>query len=135
MRPTTDPRRSELMARVRQRGTAAELGVRALLTEIGARYRLNAPSLPGSPDIVSRRAGKAIFVHGCFWHRHPGCPRTTTPKRNHAFWVAKFTANQHRDARKLEELIALGFDVLVVWECELAQPTRLRARLRRFWSR
>ena len=120
---------------MRQRGTAAELGVRALLTELGAHYRLNARSLPGSPDIVNRRAGKAIFVHGCFWHRHPGCPRTTTPTRNHAFWAAKFAANQRRDTRKQKELASLGFDVLVVWECELSHPTKLKARLRRFWSR
>lgn len=123
------------MGRVRQRGTTPELGVRALLSGLGVRYRLNAGSLPGSPDIVNRRARKAVFVHGCFWHRHEGCRRTTTPKRNRDFWLDKFRANERRDSRKIEELAALGFDVLVVWECELDDETRLRARLRRFWSR
>ena len=134
-KPTSDPERSALMARVRQQGTAPELVVRSLLTEFGARYRVNVKNLPGSPDIANQRARKAIFVHGCYWHRHPGCPKTTTPTRNREFWLAKFQVNQERDARKEAELLQAGFDVLVVWACEVQNPGRLRHRLHAFWSR
>jgi len=122
------------MARVRQRGTKPELRIRALLTRLGIRYRLNASSLPGTPDIVNRRARKAIFVHGCFWHRHAGCRKATTPKRNKTFWLQKFRANEARDKRKFDELHALGFGVLVIWECELESPTDLGDRLKLFWN-
>lgn len=123
------------MSRVRQSGTTPELVVRHLLTDIGARYRLNVKSLPGSPDIANKRAGVAIFVHGCFWHRHPGCAKTTTPNRNEGFWRDKFRANQARDRTKAEQLRRRGFRVLIVWECETEEPVRLCARLRRFWER
>ena len=132
---TTDPQRSALMSRVRQKGTAPELGVRAQLSGLGAHYRLNVRSLPGSPDIANKGARKAIFVHGCFWHRHEGCARTTTPKRNREFWVKKFLRNQQRDATKTVALEELGYDVLIVWECELVNPRELKRKLSRFWMR
>ena len=129
----TDEVRSALMSRVRQRGTKPELVVRALLTDLGVRYRLNTNTLPGSPDISNKRAKKAIYVHGCFWHRHAGCRRTITPKRNRVFWLEKFKRNEQRDAEKSAALVALGFDLLVVWECESERLPALRARLDRFW--
>lgn len=129
-----EPARSRLMARVRQRGTAPELAVRALLRHEGVSYRLNACDLPGSPDIVHRGRRKAIFVHGCFWHRHPGCKRCTTPKQNFAFWQEKFDKNIQRDERKLAELRAKGYDVLVIWECETLSPESLAPKLRVFWT-
>lgn len=120
------------MGRVRQHGTGPELEVRRALRDLGVSYRLNVRGLPGSPDIANRRRGFAIFVHGCYWHRHAGCRRATTPKRNRDFWLAKFEANLARDARNIEALRAAGFRVLVVWECETGQPNRLIGALRSF---
>jgi len=110
--------RSALMARVRQRGTKPELLTGAALRSLGLRYRKNVRGLPGTPDFANRSAKWAVFVHGCFWHRHPNCKRTTTPKSNIDFWLAKFEANQSRDERAEAELRSLGFSVIVIWECE-----------------
>ena len=117
------------MAAVRQHGTAPELAVRALLSEFGLHYRLNVRSLPGSPDIVNQRRRIAVFVHGCFWHHHAGCRRATLPKANRRFWLAKFAANKERDHRSVLALRRLGFTVIIVWECEVAELARLRKRL------
>jgi DNA mismatch endonuclease, patch repair protein len=119
------------MRRVRRSGTEAEINVRRALRELGVRYRLNVRSLPGSPDIVNRARGFAIFVHGCYWHRHQGCVRTTTPTRNREFWVEKFDANVARDARNSAALRALGYDVCVIWECESENRQALKRRLKR----
>ena len=126
------PERSALMKRVRQRDTAPEIAVRRALHSVGGRYRVNVKSLPGSPDIANYTKRRAIFVHGCYWHRHPGCSRTTTPSKNRSFWEAKFADNVHRDRNKEQELRASGFDVLIVWECETMAPG-LASRLRAFW--
>lgn len=117
------------MAGIRQSGTAAELAVRAAATALGLRYRVRNGDLPGRPDLANRSRRWAVFVHGCFWHRHEGCSRTTTPARNRAFWVAKFEANIARDARAMAALSALGWAVVVVWECEAENATSTRARL------
>ena len=130
--PTT-PERSALMSRVRQKGTSAELAVRKTLHGLGARYRTNVRYLPGSPDIANKSKRKALFVHGCFWHYHKGCPRGTVPKRNSAYWEEKLERNRERDRQKTEALSGLGYDILVVWECDLAHPERLERRLHRFW--
>lgn len=122
---------SRRMGKVRQRGTAPELIVRRALRRIGLRYRLRNRDLPGSPDLANRSRQFAVFVHGCFWHQHPQCPRATTPKRNRAFWVAKFAANRARDDRSVEALRQLGYTVLIVWECETADPDALTAQLTR----
>jgi DNA mismatch endonuclease (patch repair protein) len=125
-----DDATSARMALVRQRGTAPELVVRGLLTALGHRFRLRNRDLPGSPDIANRRQRWAVFVHGCFWHRH-GCKATTTPGNNRAFWEAKFERNVARDRRTQGELEALGYRVLVVWECETkARSPALLERLR-----
>lgn len=110
--------RSRIMASVGRTDTGPELRLRRALHQIGLRFRLNDHALPGSPDLVLKRHETAIFVHGCFWHRH-GCPRTTTPKTRRAFWLGKFEANVARDARKVRALKAKGWRVLTVWECAL----------------
>lgn len=132
--PPTDPARSELMRRVRQKGTEPEDQVAAALRELGVRFRRNVRTLPGSPDFANKRRKWVIFVNGCFWHRHPRCHRATTPKRNRNFWLAKFAANVLRDAEKARLLRSAGFKVLVVWECETHSRTHLRRRLERLGS-
>jgi len=128
-----DQARSRLMRRVRRTGTSPELQVRRMLTELGAHYRLNVPGLPGRPDVANKRLKKAIFVNGCFWHYHQGCSRATVPAKNHEFWRSKLLANRESDRRKADCLRELGFEVAVVWECELGDPEGVRDRLRAFW--
>jgi DNA mismatch endonuclease (patch repair protein) len=129
----TDSVRSALMRRVRRARTAPEDAVAAALRDLGVACRRNLRSLPGSPDFANRRRGWAIFVNGCYWHRHTNCARATTPKRNAAFWAAKFAANRRRDARKILELRKQGLGVLLIWECETFHADRLRVRLARFF--
>lgn len=125
-------KRSALMASVRQKDTGPELAVRRCLHHLGFRFRLHRCDLPGTPDIVFPGKKKIIFVHGCFWHRHEGCKKATTPKTRAAFWMEKFEANKERDRRKLSELDNLGWRSLVVWECETKDLPALAARLRIF---
>lgn len=113
---TVDDATSARMGLVRQKGTRPELIVRRSLSALGHRYRLNNRDLEGSPDVANRRERWAVFVHGCFWHRH-GCKASTTPTRNREFWEAKFARNVERDLRTILELRASGFKVVVVWEC------------------
>jgi DNA mismatch endonuclease (patch repair protein) len=124
-----DPRRSAMMAGVRQKGTSAELTVAGILRSLGHAYRLNVRSLPGSPDFANRRRKWAVFVQGCFWHHHTNCRRATVPKSNAEFWRTKFTANRARDARAIRVLRSMGFRVVTVWECEVAKPDVLAQRL------
>jgi DNA mismatch endonuclease (patch repair protein) len=130
----TPEERSERMGRVRNRDTKPELKVRRLLHRMGYRYRLHARDIPGRPDVVFRKRRKAIFVHGCFWHRHPdpACPLARTPKSRHEFWEAKFAANVARDARVADELSHRGWGVFTVWECQLRDTGDLERRLREF---
>lgn len=116
------------MSRVRGRDTRPEWIVRRALHAAGLRYRLQARDLPGRPDIVFRSRRLAIFVHGCFWHRHddPACRLTRTPKSRIAFWEEKFAANKARDERNLAALSAAGWTVLTVWECHLGDPSVLK---------
>src|SRR5262249_15136081 len=124
--------RSELMGKVRQRDTHPELLVRRLAHSLGYRFRVNRRDLPGSPDIVFTSRRKIILVHGCFWHRHKGCPKTTMPKPRRQFWLAKFSANQRRDTRVIARLQALDWKVLVIWECETKDRAGLKRRIGRF---
>lgn len=126
-----DPARSALMRRIRQKGTKAEDEVAEILRGLGVRFRRNVKTLPGSPDFANKTHHWTIFVNGCFWHRHQGCRRTTTPTRNQNFWLAKFAANVERDGIKTRLLRALGFKVVTVWECETRTPTKVRRRLQR----
>ncbi len=114
------PERARLLGRVRQKKTAAEDAVAALLRAHGLAYRRNVRALPGSPDFANRARGFAVFVNGCFWHAHRHCRRATLPKNNRAFWAAKFAANRARDAAAIRALRAAGWRVLVIWECEIA---------------
>lgn len=125
----TDPRRSALMSRVRQRGTSAERSVAGVLRELRLAYRLNVRSLPGSPDFANRARRWALFVNGCFWHQHRGCRRATVPKRNREFWQSKFTANRRRDASAIRQARGLGLRVILVWECQAENDGLLRTRL------
>lgn len=127
----TDSARSDLMRRVRQRGTKAEAQVAAVLRELGIRSRRNVQTLPGSPDFANSSRKWAVFVNGCFWHQHQGCFKATIPTRNRAFWMAKFSANCLRDAAKAKALRSMGFKVIVIWECEAAQYSTIRRRLAR----
>jgi DNA mismatch endonuclease (patch repair protein) len=117
----TQSHRSWNMSRIRSENTKPERSLRSMLHRMGYRFRLHDRSLPGAPDIVLRRYSAVVFVHGCFWHRHPGCPFAYTPKTRIAFWKAKFKNNVDRDIRVLNELRDLGWRVLTVWECELRE--------------
>jgi DNA mismatch endonuclease (patch repair protein) len=110
-------RRSWNMSRIRSTDTAPERIVRSALHRLGYRFRLHRKDLPGRPDVVLPRFKLAIFVHGCFWHRHPGCRFAYAPKSNRAFWNKKFRENMRRDREKLRALRAGGWRVVVIWEC------------------
>lgn len=126
----TDARTSRRLAGIRQRDTRPEMFVRRLLHALGIRYRVRNSDLPGTPDIANRSKRWAIFVHGCFWHHHEGCRRATIPKRNRTFWLDKFRKNKIRDRKVVEALNEIGFDTLVVWECETTDCDRLSLTLR-----
>jgi DNA mismatch endonuclease, patch repair protein len=126
------PQRSALMARVRGKDTAPELAVRKAAHALGCRFRLHRRSLPGTPDLVFPGRRKVVFVHGCFWHRHENCRRCTTPKSRAEFWLEKFSTNKARDARNMRALVALGWEVLTIWECETFDRGALDLRLEAF---
>jgi DNA mismatch endonuclease (patch repair protein) len=110
------------MSRIRSENTRPEKVVRSLLHSIGYRFSLHRRDLPGKPDIVLPKYKTVIFVHGCFWHRHQGCKNTTTPKTNAEFWGKKFSENIARDRKKKSNLEDLGWNVVIVWECETEKP-------------
>jgi DNA mismatch endonuclease (patch repair protein) len=124
-------RRSANMAKVRGKDTGPEMRVRRLAHRMGLRFRLHRKDLPGRPDLVFPGRGLVVFVHGCFWHRHEGCRRATTPSTRQEFWQAKFDANVQRDKRQIRDLEALGWRVLVIWECELKDEATIESELRR----
>jgi DNA mismatch endonuclease (patch repair protein) len=127
----TPEERGRRMALIRSSNTKPEMRVRKLLWGMGFRYRLHATDLPGKPDIVFRGRKKAILVHGCFWHLH-GCAFARMPKSRQDFWSPKLQGNKIRDAQKLGALIGSGWDVLVVWECEMKDEAALSERLKKF---
>jgi DNA mismatch endonuclease (patch repair protein) len=126
-RTTTDvdPARSAQMARVKGKDTKPEIRVRKALHSAGLRFRLQGRDLPGRPDLVFRSRRIAIFVHGCFWHRHgdPNCKLARVPKSRQDFWEPKLAANAERDIRNIAELRKLGWTVEIVWECDLSPAT------------
>lgn len=122
------------MSLVRGRDTKPELRVRKALHAEGLRYRLHDASLPGKPDLTFPSRRIALFVHGCFWHRHEGCPAARLPKSRSDFWIPKLTGNAARDQRNAAALRALGWRVLVIWECESSDPKKLHALARRIRS-
>ncbi|WP_060857654.1 very short patch repair endonuclease [Caballeronia sordidicola] len=119
MRIPTSPQRSRMMSSIRGKNTQPELALRKALFSAGFRYRLHERRLPGSPDLVFPKYKAALFVHGCFWHRHEGCRYTTMPQTNVDFWTLKFEKNVDRDARNIAALRDAGWRVAVVWECAL----------------
>ncbi|QOZ06639.1 very short patch repair endonuclease [Bradyrhizobium sp. CCBAU 51765] len=123
-------KRSSLMGRIRGRNTGPEITVRRLLHALGYRYRLHARELPGKPDIVFRSRKVAVFVHGCFWHRHD-CGLAYVPKTRPEFWRSKFEGNIMRDQRTTRELEEAGWRVVVVWECQLSDLAALGRSLAR----
>jgi DNA mismatch endonuclease (patch repair protein) len=127
---TTTPERSALLGRVRQKGTAPEAVVQGMLTRLGHAYSTNVRAIPGSPDIVASDHSRAVFVHGCYWHRHLGCRASSTPKKNAEFWLEKFTTTVRRDRRNAGKLRKLGYRVMTVWECQ-TKSEKMRARLER----
>ena len=128
----TPAERSERMGRIRGKDTGPERRIRALLTTLGFRYRLHYSKLPGRPDIALPGRRKVIWVHGCFWHRHPGCALGRLPKSKLDFWKPKLEENRSRDLRNEAMVRAAGWDTLVVWECELSNESSLVARLKGF---
>ena len=127
-------RRSWNMSRIRSRNTKPELLVRSLLHQLGYRFTVNGPlnqSLPGRPDIVLPKHRRVVFVHGCFWHQHPGCIDCSRPQTNSVYWSGKLQRNVCRDRRNRIALRRLGWKVIVVWECEANDRDMLAARLQR----
>ncbi len=120
------------MAGVRSRDTKPELLVRSLLHRLGYRFRLHRSDLPGKPDIVLPKYKTVLFVHGCFWHQHRGCPASARPASNVEYWNKKLDSNVKRDVVSKAKLEDLGCRVLTVWECETKTPAALEARLRKF---
>lgn len=122
-------KRSAVMRQVKGSGTTPERTLRRLLTALGARYRLNRKDLPGSPDLVLPGRRLVIFAHGCFWHGHDCARGARVPKTNRDYWRAKVGRNRTRDAVTGAALIASGWRVEVVWECEMKDEAALKARL------
>lgn len=112
-------RRSWNMSRIGGKNTKPELKLRSMLHRAGYRFRLHRKDLSGRPDIVLPKYKTAIFVHGCYWHRHPGCPKATMPSSNTDFWAEKFEATVARDRKNISEIKKAGWQPLTVWECEL----------------
>lgn len=123
--------RSRLMSRVRCKDTKPEMVVRRLAHRLGYRFRLHRKDLPGSPDLVFPGRKKIVFVHGCYWHRHD-CKKASTPKTNVEFWQKKFDDNVMRDNKNLNDLVELGWEAMVVWQCEAEKPELLAERLANF---
>ena len=131
---SSDSIRSRIMSAVRQKNTGPEVVVRKVLHGLGLRFKLHSKDLPGTPDIVLPKHRTAVFVHGCYWHRHAGCSRTTTPKTRIEFWQEKFDSNVNRDLWTERALRDQGWRVLIVWECETKDKGRLRDRLSRMFA-
>ena len=131
-----DPeKRSQIMSRIRGRDTRPEMIVRRIAHGLGFRFRLHRKDLPGRPDIVFPRHQAVIVVHGCFWHRHPGCKRASSPKTREGYWQNKFEANVVRDRRNETALRDLGWKVMVIWECETKDHDALATRIESFLRR
>jgi DNA mismatch endonuclease (patch repair protein) len=117
--------RSRMMAAIKGHDTTPEMVLRKALHARGLRYRLHVRGLPGRPDLVFPRRRAVVFVHGCFWHRHEGCPYATMPRTRPDFWASKFAGNVSRDQKQISLLLASGWRVAVVWECAVRKSERL----------
>jgi DNA mismatch endonuclease (patch repair protein) len=126
--------RSENMRAIRGADTLPEIAVRSLVHRLGYRFRLHRQDLPGKPDLVFPARRKVIFVHGCFWHSH-ACKAGLIPKSNRDFWLPKLRRNKRRDGENVDALAKLGWDSLVIWQCELKNSRAVSTRVRRFLER
>ena len=124
--------RSERMSLIRGTGSAPEMKLRRLVHRMGFRYRLHVKELPGKPDLVFPARNAIIFMHGCFWHRHEGCSLARLPKSKLEFWKPKLESNKERDIRNQRQLESLGWRVLIIWECEMADVERVSTIIREF---
>lgn len=132
-RGTREPlTRSQIMSRIRSHNTRPEVVTRAAVHRFGLRFRNHVADLPGKPDLANKRARWAIFVHGCFWHSHKGCPLASKPKSNSSYWAPKLRQNVIRGRENVRKLERLGYKVLIVWECETRNLKALATRLGSF---
>ncbi|MFI5294391.1 MAG: very short patch repair endonuclease [Thermodesulfovibrionales bacterium] len=122
-------KRSWIMSRIKGADTAPERLVRSLVHMMGYRFRLHRKDLPGSPDIVLPRHHKIIFVHGCFWHGHKPCKRGALPESNKEFWISKISKNKERDQRTAKQLKKMGWQVLVIWQCQTKNIEKLKGNI------
>lgn len=120
---------SQHMAKIRSRDTRPELLIRFILRKLGLSYRLVNAALPCRPDVLFPEMKMALFVHGCFWHQHPGCRLSKRPVSRPEYWLPKLARNRARDARQRKQLSALGWSSLVVWECQLLDPQTVSQRI------
>ncbi|MDP3742923.1 MAG: very short patch repair endonuclease [Methylotenera sp.] len=128
----TAEERSRRMTLVRSKNTKPEILVRKILWGMGFRYRLHAKDLPGKPDIVFRKKKKVILIHGCFWHMHEDCRLWRLPKSRQEFWEAKLLRNKDRDTYNQSLLHELGWEILVIWECELKNTPTVTTKIATF---
>ncbi|MFP4172620.1 MAG: very short patch repair endonuclease [Candidatus Hydrogenedentota bacterium] len=135
MSPNSDSARSRTMRQVKDRDTAPEMMVRREIHRLGYRYRLHRKDLPGKPDLVFPGRRKVIFVHGCFWHGHDCARGARVPKTNQEYWTRKIARNVERDRLNRERLHALGWDSMVVWECELKDKAAFIRQVQAFLDR
>jgi DNA mismatch endonuclease, patch repair protein len=132
LRHLTTTARSRVMSSIRKTDTSPEMAVRRIVHQLGFRYRLHARDLPGTPDIVLPRLKKIVMVHGCFWHQHDGCRLAKRPRARPEYWLPKLARNKARDEAAERALVDLGWDVLVIWECQVNKPECVRATLLTF---
>jgi DNA mismatch endonuclease, patch repair protein len=124
--------RSLNMGRIKSKNTQPEIKIRSVLSSLGYRYKVNCEILPGKPDIVFSKFHKVIFVHGCFWHGHNNCNRSARPNTNKDFWDRKLDANILRDKKNIQSLIISGWEVLVIWQCQLKDEILLKNKIYTF---
>jgi len=124
-----------MMRAVRGTDTTPEIMVRRAAHRMGFRFRLHRQNLPGRPDLVFPKMKIALFVHGCFWHAHEGCSKASVPASNVAFWETKLSQNVERDRRVQGELRSRGWNVAVIWECQIKNPAQLQMQLQQILCR
>jgi DNA mismatch endonuclease (patch repair protein) len=122
------------MGRIRSKDTRPEVKTRSAVHALGCRFRIHVADLPGRPDLANKARRWAIFVHGCFWHSHESCQLASKPRSNTGYWSDKLARNQARDAIHQQALCDLGYDILVVWECDTRDDTRLRKVVAAFFG-
>jgi DNA mismatch endonuclease, patch repair protein len=130
--PDVPETRRRTMSAIRAKNTMPEVAVRSLLHKMGYRFKLHTSSLPGHPDIAFKQRRKVVFVHGCFWHYHRECSSSRIPRTRSEFWAEKLQNNRDRDERTIAKLRSLGWEAVVVWECELKDPHTLKRVLQEF---